>query len=182
MLRSLRLARGMARLMMLLMISALVAGCDRGPKPLPPESLKIRINLLCTTCDDFLRCERVDTDAEAEAYRIYRLREKSVWAQIATIWDYLVQWIRKKTNDVRPLTIYDNLGEVRQIVSEDERAQIDMAAGLLSLPDSSIDLRNGEWRGTDGALQGRCRTMPRREGYAWVRALLGRALPIGGHP
>jgi len=156
---------------------ALLAACDRGPAPLPAESLQIRLNLLCTTCDDFLRCERSDVAAAEQRYRLYRLREKTFWAQIATIGDYLVQWLHRKTSDERPLTVYARDGEQRRVEFEGA-AKVDLAAGLLSLPDSSIDLRNGEWRDPRGELQGRCRTLPRREGYAWVRALLGRELPV----
>ena len=163
--------------------------------PLPAESLQIRINLLCTTCDDFLRCERSgdatgmpagmpidmqDPADPAESYRIYRMREKSFWAQIATIWDYLVQWVHRKTSDTRPLTVYLDEGGQRRSIDEQGMARVDVAAGLISLPDSSIDMRDGTWRDLRGELQGRCATLPRREGYAWVRAMLGRELPGGG--
>lgn len=166
----------------LVAVLLLVSGCDRGSAPLPSESLQIRINLLCTTCDDFLRCDASGAASETQSYRLYRLREKSFWAQIATIWDYLIQLVRRKTTDVRPLSIYENQGEVRRITSSVGKARVDAAAGLIQLPDSTIDMRNGEWRTPTGALQGQCRTMPRREGYAWVRAMLGRELPTGRAP
>lgn len=156
--------------------SLLLVGCTRGPAALPAESLQIRINLLCTTCDDFLRCTRSADAGRPEVYHLYRLREKSFWAQIATIWDYLVQWLQRKTSDQRPLTIYLNEGEARRVLDMSGVARIDAVAGLISLPDSSIDMRNGEWRNPRGELQGQCVTLPRREGYAWVRALLGRDL------
>lgn len=166
------------RLVALLLGSLWLAGCDRGPAALPAESLQIRINLLCTTCDDFLRCERsADVDRPA-VYRIYRLREKSFWAQIATIWDYLVQWLQRKTSDQRPLTVYLNEGETKRVLELPGVARVDAVAGLISLPDSSIDMRQGEWRDLRGELQGRCASLPRRQGYAWVRALLGRELPV----
>ncbi|MBM4212953.1 MAG: hypothetical protein FJ179_04470 [Gammaproteobacteria bacterium] len=154
-----------------------LTGCDRGAAPLSTESLQIRINLLCTTCDDFLRCERAADVGRDEVYRLYRLREKSFWAQIATIWDYLVQWLRRKTSDSRPLTIYENDGHQKRVALEEGRARVDMAAGLITLPDSSIDMRSAEWRTLTGELQGRCLTLKRRDGYAWVRGLLGRELP-----
>jgi len=167
-----------------MLVAALLflAGCDRGPAPLPPESIQIRINLLCSTCDDFLRCELSDVVPEANSYRLYRLREKSFWAQIATIWDYLIQLFRQKTADVRPLTVYENEGERRRIVSSEAKARVDAAAGLILLPDSVIDMRNGQWRTLNGDLQGQCRALPRREGYAWVRAMLGRELPVERAP
>ncbi|MBU6379005.1 MAG: hypothetical protein KJS95_10795 [Gammaproteobacteria bacterium] len=158
-----------------------LAACDRGPAPLPPEALQIRINLLCTTCDDFLRCTRT-ADAGSERYLLYRLREKSFWAQIATIWDYLVQWLRRKSADTRPLTIYENVNDARRVVLVEGRARVDAVSGLIALPDASIDMRNGDWRDRAGELQGRCSTLKRREGYAWVRGLLGRELPKAGAP
>lgn len=160
----------------------LVAGCARGPAPLPAESLQIRINLLCSTCDDFIRCEASGRAPEANSYRLYRLREKSFWAQIATIWDYLIQLIRRKTTDVRPLSVYENQGELRRVSSVVGTARIDAASGLIQLPGSTIDMRNGEWRTSTGDLQGQCRTLPRREGYAWVRVMLGREMPVGKSP
>lgn len=158
-----------------------LTACDRGPAPLPPEALQIRINLLCTTCDDFLRCTRT-ADAGSERYLLYRLREKSFWAQIATIWDYLVQWLHRKTVDTRPLTIYENNDGVRRVVLADGRVRVDAVSGLIALPDASIDMRNGDWRDRTGELQGACSTLKRREGYAWVRGLLGRELPKTAAP
>jgi hypothetical protein len=56
-------------------------------------------------------------------------------------------------------------------------ARVDLVSGLISLPDSLIDLRDGSWRSLQGEVLGGCVSMPRREGYAWVRELLGRPLP-----
>jgi hypothetical protein len=50
-----RMARGKA-LAIAAAAALLLAGCSRGPQPLPPESLRIRINILCSTCDDFIAC------------------------------------------------------------------------------------------------------------------------------
>jgi len=154
-----------------------LAGCDRGAAPLSTEALQVRINLLCTTCDDFLRCERAADVDRDEVYRLYRLREKSFWAQIATIGDYLVQWLRRKTSDSRPLTIYENDGNRKRVALEEGWARIDMVAGLIMLPDSSIDMRSAEWRTLTGEPQGRCLALKRRDGYSWVRGFLGRELP-----
>jgi len=170
-----------AVLPVLVAATLLLGACSRGPEPLSATELHIRINLLCTTCDDFLRCTRT-ADAGSERYLLYRLREKSFWAQIATIWDYLVQWLRRKTSDERPMTVYLNDGDVRSVLDIAGTARVDAAVGLISLPDSSIDMRNGDWRDLRGELQGRCKTMPRREGYAWVRSLLGRELPTTATP
>lgn len=164
-----------------LLAALLVLGaCSPRAERIPAEQLQIRINLLCTTCDDFLRCS---ASPESEEFVLYRLREKSFWAQIATIWDYLIQSVRPKTADSRPLTIYAQStldgSTTRRVLLDESRtradmAKVDMVTGLITLPDSLIDMRNGEWRDPQGEILGSCSTMSRREGYAWIRALLGR--------
>lgn len=175
--------------------AALLAGCSRGPQPLPPESLRIRINILCSTCDDFIACKMSPASSAGPVVPspavpggptmpggptvIYRLREKGFWAQVATIGDYLVQLFRRKVRDERPLTVYvEDLGR-RRVAGDGLRATVDLSTGVLAVPDGSIDLRDGAWRTASGSLRGACATMPRREGYAFVRALLGRPLPKG---
>ena len=161
----------------------LLAGCSRGPQPLPPESLRIRINILCSTCDDFIACRMpstaVPTPTGPPPTVIYRLREKGFWAQVATIGDYLVQLFRRKVRDERPLTVYVEDRGQRRVTGDGLRATVDLSTGVLALPDGSIDLRDGAWRTAMGSPRGACATMPRREGYAFVRALLGRPLPKG---
>jgi hypothetical protein len=168
--------------------AALLAGCSRGPQPLPPESLRIRINILCSTCDDFIACRLspassgvpvVPPPAAPTPTVIYRLREKGFWAQVATIGDYLVQLFRRKVRDERPLTVYVEDRGRRRVAGDGLRATVDLSTGVLAVPDGSIDLRDGAWRTAAGSLRGACATMPRREGYAFVRALLGRPLPRG---
>lgn len=157
-----------------LVAASLLASCSRGPQPLPPESLRIRINILCSTCDDFIACR---TPAAASPTVIYRLREKGFWAQVATIGDYLVQLFRRKVRDERPLTVYVEDRGQRRVTGDGLRATVDLSTGMLAVPDGSIDLRDGAWRTAIGSPRGVCATMPRREGYAFVRALLGRPLP-----
>lgn len=153
----------------------LLAGCGSTVTPLPSDQLLIRINLLCTTCDDFIRCRRL-SDAD-DSYTLYRLREQSFWAQIATIWDYLIQRIRPKTAHTRPITVYALSGGLRRVVSQEGSARVDAALGRITLPEGRIDMRDGRWFAADEGLQGRCEPFNRREGYAWVRELLGRPLP-----
>ena len=154
----------------------LLAACGRGPQPLPPEQLRIRLNILCTTCDDFLEC-RMPAEGSPAPTVVYRLREKGFWAQVATIKDYLLQIFRRKLRDERPLTVYVEDRGQRRVSADGVSAKIDLAAGLLAVPDGSIDLRDGAWRSEAGTPRGECRTLPRREGYAFVRAMLGRPLP-----
>ena len=161
----------------------LLAGCSRGPQPLPPESLRIRINILCSTCDDFIACRMPSAAGPPPPAPpptvIYRLREKGFWAQVATIGDYLVQIFRRKVRDERPLTVYVEDRGQRRVTGDGLRAKVDLSIGVLALPDGSIDLRDGAWRTEMGTPRGACTTLPRREGYAFVRALLGRPLPQG---
>ena len=167
----------------------LLAGCSRGPQPLPAESLRIRINILCSTCDDFIACRMPPASAAVPVVPpsptappptvIYRLREKGFWAQVATIGDYLVQLFRRKVRDERPLTVYVEDRGQRRVTGDGLRATVDLSTGVLAVPDGSIDLRDGAWRTVMGSPRGVCTTMPRREGYAFVRALLGRPLPKG---
>jgi len=168
------------RILWVLLVSVVASGCGRQPPPLPTDQLQIKINLLCTTCDDFLQCSASGQSIES-GFKLYRLREKSLFAQIATIWDYLVQWVRRKTADNRPLTVYMEEDGARRIVLEAAEARVDMVSGLITLPDSTIDMRNGSWI-VAGEAAGQCRTMVRRDGYLWVRSLLNKPLPAGVQP
>ncbi len=168
-------------------LAALVAlsGCNAGKPLVPPnDGFAIKLNLLCTTCDDFLHCRREPDGAVAppggrEPRLVYRLREKSFWAQIATIGDYLFQVFRQKRTDERPVAIYRDDGIARTVQPLPTRAFIDAAAGTVALPDSRIDLRNGDWLNDRGERIGRCEAMVRRDGYKMVREFLGRAPAAG---
>ena len=166
---------------MALLAAAILAGCGRSAPP--PSTLLIPINLKCTTCDDFIRCRRQDAAPNPETGRtpeiVYRLKEKSFWAQIATIGDYLVQIFRTKTSDQRPLAIYRDDGVTRHIETDPHWfAHIDAVAADVSVLDARIDARTGAWHTQRGVLLGSCHVMKRREGYALVREFLGRpALP-----
>lgn len=172
----------------------LLTGCNAGGSIVPPnEGFAIKVNLLCTTCDDFLDCRR-EPGAIAESTApgarppllIYRLKEKSFWAQIATIGDYLFQLFWQKTRDTRPLAIYRDDGANRSIEQVPSRALIDAAAGTITLPDSTLDMRSGDWLDPRGQKIGRCEAMVRRDGYALMRQFLGRpaadALPASPAP
>jgi hypothetical protein len=162
----------------------LLSGCNAGGSIVPPnDGFAIRLNLLCTTCDDFLRCRREPDDTVTvpggrEPRLVYRLKEKSFWAQIATIGDYLLQLFRQKTTDERPLAIYRDDGRQRTVEQAPTRAFVDAAAGTLTLPDSRVDLRSGDWLNERGERIGRCEALVRRDGYAMVREFLGRT-PAG---
>jgi len=166
-----------ATVFLILLLLSWAIGCAR-QQPIPTEQLQIKINLLCTTCDDFLQCTAIDSSAES-GFKLYRLREKSFFAQIATIWDYLIQWIHRKTDDRRPLTIYLEQSGASRVLVPDAIAKVDLVTGLITLPDSTIDMRDGNWF-VAGESAGKCRTMVRRDGYRWLRSLLNKPLPTEG--
>jgi hypothetical protein len=169
----------------LLLLVSLLSACGRPGGHGVPNDLAIPINLRCTTCDDFIRCTRQDAPTNALTGRpdntVYRLKEKTFWAQIATIADYLLQFVRDKTVDERPLAIYREAGAVRTIEHDRAwRARIDVTAARITVPDRSIDQRSGNWYDSAGQSVGRCQALPRREGYALVREFLGKPALAGG--
>lgn len=161
---------------------ALLAACNAGKPIVPPnDGFAIKLNLLCTTCDDFLDCRRDDappasaTPGARQPLLVYRLKEKSFWQQIATIGDYLFQAFRQKRTDERPLAIYRDDGERRSVEQVPKRAFIDASAGTIALPDGLIDMKSGAWLDPRGERIGACKALVRRDGYALVRQFLGRA-------
>jgi hypothetical protein len=181
-----RRRRGRPGRLLCLVAAAMLSACNAGGSLVPPnDGFAIRLNLLCTTCDDFLDCRRepdvaLPPPGGREPRLVYRLREKSFWAQIATIGDYLLQLFRQKTTDERPLAIYRDDGLARTVESVPTNAFIDAAAAMLTLPDSRVDLRSGAWLDQRGERIGRCEAMLRRDGYAMVRDFLGRSPATAG--
>lgn len=143
----------------------------------PSQSgFRIAVDLRCTTCNDFVRCAANDADAAnpQTSVTVYRLREKSFWSQVATIGDYLFQWVRSKSSDRRAFVAYKRVEGMWSTAAAGE-AIIDTTAAKIVLGGESIDQRSGAWM-TPGAA-GLCALMPRKEGFALVRQLLGRPLP-----
>ena len=168
----------------LLLLVSLLGACGRPGGHTTFKDLAIPINLRCTTCDDFVRCTREDAPTNSLTGRpdnvVYRLKEKTFWAQIATIADYLLQLVRDKTTDERPLAIYRETGALRTIEHDRAwRAQIDIMAARITLPDHSIDQRTGAWYDSAGRNVGQCQALPRREGFALVREFLGKPALAG---
>jgi hypothetical protein len=85
----------------MLTTALVLVACARPGTPQVQGPLAIEIGELCTVCVEVLRYEG------AGRRTVYVLDEKSAWAQIATIGDYLVQSVRPKTEDFRALTIYE---------------------------------------------------------------------------
>ena len=152
----------------------------------PTVAVAIPINLRCTTCDDFIQCQQPDAQPDSLTSRtpniLYRLKEKTFWAQIATIGDYLTQLFRAKTTDLRPLAIYRDTGRDRAIETNPRwRASIDSTQGRITLPDARISQLDGSWWAPDGTRLGQCQALTRRNGYGVVREFLGKpALATAG--
>jgi hypothetical protein len=178
-----RLSRSFVTLAATMIVVCGLAACSR-PAALAPEALAIPINLRCTTCDNFIACRAPSAIPDPQTGRIpttvYRLKEKTFWAQIATIGDYLTQLWRDKTSDERPLAIYRDTGTKRVIDGVVSlRVTIDATLRSIQLPDGSISQTDGMWRALDGATRGQCEAMPRRAGYSLVREFLGKPpLPV----
>lgn len=167
--------RAVTRLLAIAVLCGLAA-CSGAPAPVPAaEPLAIPINLLCTTCNDFLRCEP-DASAGSTEPIVYRIEEKSFWGQIATIGDYLLQLFRPKTSDERGASIYRVTGTERRI-ERGLTVRIDAVAHRIEFPGARIDQRNGDWYDAAGAKLGHCTAMARRDGFAMVREFLGRPAP-----
>lgn len=178
--RQMSRTREIAPLLMVCLLSA----CGRPDGHRAAPDLAIPINLRCTTCDEFIRCSRQDAPTDAATRRpdstVYRLKEKTFWAQIATIADYLLQFVQDKTADERPLAIYRQTNGIRTIEHDrDWRAQLDILAARITVPRHSIDQRNGAWYDAAGQKVGQCQALPRREGYALVREFLGKPALAG---
>jgi hypothetical protein len=173
--RSLQCRPGVAARPLALFALCALAGCAPAPPP-PSGPIALPINLLCTTCDDFLSCERGVPGGRI----VYRLEAKSFWGQVATIGDYLLQHVRPKTQDERAASIYRGEGAQRRI-EHGLTAHIDTVAHTIELAGVRIDQRSGDWFDADGSRLGQCTAMTRRAGFAMVREFLGRA-PVGAAP
>ncbi|MFO1428236.1 MAG: hypothetical protein U1F11_14960 [Steroidobacteraceae bacterium] len=107
---------------------------------------------------------------------VYRLEEKTFWAQIATIGDYLVQLFRPKTLDQRPASVWRRAGG-KVSIERGLEAAIDAGAQRIDVAGMHIDQRDGAWSDASGRRLGHCSAMTRRDGFALVRELPGRPAP-----
>lgn len=145
-----------------------LAGC--GPLPGPERELAIEINDLCTTCVDFLRCE---ADAAAgDAMTLYVLEQKSFMAQIATIWQYLVQYINPRKTDQRGVMVWTASGDGPP-TSSTGQAEQDLVTFEIRLPGARIDQYTGAWYGAGDTRLGSCRVLTRAEGRDLLASLRG---------
>jgi hypothetical protein len=162
-----------------------LAGCS--PQQQPARELLIPINPLCTTCNDFIRCDAAAQPGEpvqGPDYQIFHLRPKTMLAQMATIFDFLLQHLREREEDRRPLAVYSARRRGLE-PSAGAEAVTDLRRDRINVPDGWIDQATGAWHGADGALRGQCRLLPVAEGRELVERLRrpadtarGRAAPV----
>jgi len=122
--------------------------CCAGPLQAQPDpELTVGISEVCTVCNDVIRCER-DAGVDGPEVVVYNLLEDTIWQQIATIWDYLVQLISPITEDQRAMTIYElataDTGAPQVI--PDQEATVDATTLSIRMPDGvEIDQKTGRW-------------------------------------
>lgn len=157
----------MQRTLLVILVAAFLAGC--GAKA-PETDLVIPINVRCSTCTDYIRCDDASGDPAVNdpAFSLYELQAKGPGYEITTIPEYFLQFVEPKTSYTRPLAVHMQMigqsGQLDRHSSMEQTATIDIALHRVSLPDAWIDQKNGEWRGTDDSLKGICRMLGRQEG------------------
>jgi hypothetical protein len=152
---------------LLVMLLGILVGCG---SPLPQVELLIPVNAKCTTCEDFIRCEGTTGNAAVydPYFDIYRLEPKGTLAQLATVWEFLIQLFYTRTEDVRPLSIYTQRRGVTEVFERSTRpnaeARIDLVRHRIYLPDGWIDQVTGERHGGDDTPSGSCRVLMPADG------------------
>ncbi|MEO8224059.1 MAG: NADH-quinone oxidoreductase subunit H, partial [Gammaproteobacteria bacterium] len=101
-------------------------------------------------------------------FEIYRLEPKGTLAQLATVWEFLIQLIHKRTEDFRPLTIYaqwpSTTAGIQRTTTGNAEARTDLIQHRIYLPEGWIDQITGEWHGANDAPRGVCRMLAPADG------------------
>jgi len=157
---------------LLAVLLGMLAACGAPP---PKFDLLIPVNAKCTTCEDFIRCDGGSANAAVydPTFDLYRLERKGILAQLATVWEFLIQLFHTRTEDLRPLSIYAQRPGIddafSRTVTRGGEARTDLVIHRIHLPSGWINQSTGEWHGPDGAIRGSCRLLKPAEG----RELLG---------
>jgi len=155
------------RRILLAVLVGILAGCG---SPLPQADLLIPINAKCTTCEDFIRCDDGSSNAALydPSFDLYRLQRKGTLAQLATVWEFLIQLLYTRTEDVRPLSIYAQrpgaTDSFKRTTNGNAEARIDLVGHRIYLPDGWIDQVTGERHSQDDAPRGSCRVLAPADG------------------
>ncbi len=130
----------------------------------------IPINAKCTTCEDFIRCDGSSGNAAVydPTFDIYRLEPKGMLAQLATVWEFLIQLFYTRTEDVRPLSVYAQRPGTTEAfarsITGGAEARIDLVEHRIAVPDGWIDQVTGQRRGLDNTPRGYCGVLTPTEG------------------
>ena len=155
----------------------LLTGCAA---PAPKVELLVPVNALCTTCDDFIRCDAASANAAVydPSFDLYRLEPKGTLAQLATVWQFLIQLVHTREEDQRPLSTYQQRRGYREAFERKSvgrgEAHIDLVRHRIDLPEGWIDQVNGEWHGRDDSLRGSCRVLTPVEGRGLLKLFTDR--------
>ena len=169
------------RKIVLVVFAGLLAGCA---EPLPQADLLIPVESKCTTCEDFIRCDGGSGNAAVydPSFDIYRLEPKGILAQLATVWEFLIQLFHTRTEDLRPLTMYaqrqGTAGVLQRLKTGSGEARIDLIQHRIHVPDGWIDQVTGERHGPDDVTRGACRMLAPADGRALLKLFTD--LPAGG--
>lgn len=144
--------------------------------------LQNKFGELCTMCEATVVC-RADQATEigvddlgkaaTAPYTLYHFHTKDFWGQVATIWDYMIRWVKPVLREKRPLTIYS----VEDSGEGTARGSMSRTMAFLSLDPASIqvgerriDRWSGEWLAADGTVVGSCSRLPLRDTYRFLKA------------
>jgi hypothetical protein len=159
-----------------------LAGCG---SPAPQVELLIPVNALCTTCEDFIRCDAglANPAPDDPAFDLFRLEPKGTLAQLATVWEFLIQLFHTRTEDLRPLSIYSQrpgtTAAFERQVAGDGEARTDLVLHRIHVPQGWIDQVTGGWYDVDDQRRGSCRRLTPAEGRELLRLFDGSS---GGNP
>ncbi len=150
-----------------LLVLAMLGGCGSPP---PQIDLLIPVNAKCTTCEDFIRCDAgaVNPAIYDPTFDVYRLEPKGTLAQLATVWEFLIQLFHTRTEDFRPLSIYSQrpgtVAPFERTITGDVEARTDLVQHRIHVPKGWIDQATGERYDTDDQRRGSCRLLKPAEG------------------
>ena len=171
------------RKVLLMVLVGVLVGCAA---PTPQADLLIPVNAKCTTCEDFIRCDGGSGNAAVydPSFDLYRLEPKGTLAQLATVWEFLIQLFYTRTEDLHPLSTYtQRRGETeafKRSTTGNAEARIDLVQHRIHLPDGWIDQVTGERHGTDDAYRGACRVLAPADGRELLKLFAEPA--AGGQP
>jgi hypothetical protein len=132
--------------------------------------LLIPVNSKCTTCDDFIRCDAGSANPAIydPTFDVYRLEPKGTLAQLATVWEFLIQLFYTRTEDFRPLSIYSQrpgtAAPFERTITGDAEARTDLVQHRIFVPQGWIDQATGARHGADDQPHGSCRLLKPAEG------------------